>query len=142
MFLNDFAQPFAFAAVRIFVGMLFLFQGHQKLFIVKVDEVLQTYKPLLQQKGIPEIIIVAGIWVTSTAEFLFGLLLILGLFTQLSLYVLTIDVLLASAAFGIMRPMWDMQFVFPRLVSLIFLLLAPIQWNIFSLDLLISKITH
>ncbi|MBK7854692.1 MAG: hypothetical protein IPJ79_07025 [Bacteroidetes bacterium] len=113
-----------------------------KLFIVKVEEVLQTYKPLLQQKGIPQILIVAGVWITSTAEFLFGLLLILGLFTQLSLYVLTVDVLLASAAFGIMRPMWDMQFVFPRLVSLIFLLLAPIQWNMFSLDLFISKITN
>lgn len=142
MFLNDFAQPFAFAAVRIFVGLLFLFQGYQKLFVVKVKEVLQTYKPLLQQKGIPQIIIVAGAWLTSSVEFLFGLLLIIGLFTQLSLYALTIDVLLASAAFGIMRPMWDMQFVFPRLLSLIFLLLTPIEWNIFSLDILISKIIH
>lgn len=142
MFLNDCAHPFAFAAVRIFVGLLFLFQGYQKLFVVKVKEVLQTYKPLLQQKGIPQIIIVAGAWLTSSVEFLFGLLLIIGLFTQLSLYALTIDVLLASAAFGIMRPMWDMQFVFPRLLSLIFLLLTPIEWNIFSLDILITKIIH
>lgn len=142
MFLNDFAQPFAFAAVRIFVGMLFLFQGYQKLFIVKVDGVLQTYKPLLQQKGIPQIITIGGIWLTSSAEFLFGLLLTIGMFTQLSLFALTVDVLLASTAFGVMRPMWDMQFVFPRFVSLIFLLLAPIEWNLFSLDILISKITH
>ncbi|HET6225551.1 MAG TPA: DoxX family membrane protein [Bacteroidia bacterium] len=131
-------QLIAAFIARIFLGFLFLFQGYDALFNVRISNIITTYSHEFANKGIPKGFTIAGVWFTSWVEFIGGILLILGLFQNYTLYFLGLDLILASVAFGIDKPMWDMRYVFPRLVILIFLLLIPSSWNCISLDYLIQ----
>jgi putative oxidoreductase len=123
---------------RVFLGLLFFFQGYDAVFHVKVKYVIQAYEHSFANKGIPRFLTVCGAWFTSCVELIGGLLLVLGLFESPVLYLLAFDLIIASIAFGITSPMWDMKFVFPRLALLIFLLVVPYSWNLWSLDRLIA----
>lgn len=95
---------------------------------------LVVFERPFTEKGIPKFLGKAGAWFTSYAELAGGSLLIFGLAKYFALCLLGIDLLIVSAAFGIMKPMWDMQFVFPCIALLIFLLVIPSQWNVISID--------
>jgi putative oxidoreductase len=119
---------------RIFLGLLFFFQGYDAVFNVKIKNVIQAYEDAFASKGIPRFLTVGGAWFTSSVEFIGGLLLILGLFQYYVLSLLGLDLILASIAFGISTPMWDTRHVFPRLLLLLLLLIIPTSWNAISLD--------
>ena len=127
----------AVLVARIFLGLLLVFQGYDAVFNIKIRNVINTYQNSFANKGIPKIFTVTGAWFTSCVELVGGLLLIVGLFKYYALYFLGIDLIVASIAFGITAPMWDMRFVFPRLALLLFLLVAPIAWDKLSLDYLL-----
>lgn len=125
---------------RVFLGLLFFFQGYDAVFNVKVKYVIEAYVNSFTNKGIPKFLTVCGSWFTSYTELIAGFLLVFGLFEYFALYLLGIDLLLASIAFNITSPMWDMRFVFPRLILLIFLLVAPPSWNVWTFDnLLVNR---
>lgn len=126
--------------VRVFLGLLFFFQGVDAVFNVKPSGVLQTIKEPLMEKGVPSFMIVFGAYYTSYVELLAGFCLLIGFVKYYALYLLGIDLLIASVAFGIIKPMWDMQFVFPRLVLLLFFLITPSEWDIISVDYIWSII--
>lgn len=138
--LQLYREEIATLIVRIFLGTLFLFQGYDKVFNFKIKHVAEIFEKPLSERGVPKLFQSLGIRFTSYVEFLGGILLILGFAKYYVLCFLGADLLLASIAFGILVPMWDMQFVFPRLVLLIFLLIAPAEWDIYSLDYLLNKI--
>ena len=119
---------------RVFLGLLFLFQGYDAIFSIKIKNIIENYESSFESKGIPKILTIAGSWFTSLAEFLGGLFLVLGLFKYIALYLLGADLIIASIAFGIATPMWDMRYVFPRLALLLFLLIIPVSWDLFTLD--------
>lgn len=129
-------QPEAIAVfiARLFLGILFFIQGYDAIFKVKIINIIRTYSDSFAEKGIPRFITVSGAIFTSYVEFIGGFLLIIGLFKYWALYFLGIDLILASLAFGIVTPMWDMRHVFPRLLLLLFLLIVPYSWDIISLD--------
>ena len=127
-------QQIAAFIARVFLGFLFFFQGYDALFNVKIKNIVSAYVDEFAYKGIPKFFTIAGAWFTSYIEFFGGLLLVLGIFQPYTLYLLGLDLLLASIAFGISKPMWDMRFVFPRLILLIFLLAIPNSWNVISFD--------
>jgi hypothetical protein len=60
------------------------------------------------------------------------------LFKTYTLYLLSIDLILVTGTFSIITPMWDMQLVFPRLILLAILLYLPAEWDMLSLDYLLS----
>lgn len=122
---------------RIFLGLLFFFQGYDAVVNIKVKNVVTTYQSTFENKGIPKFITVCGVWYTSYSELIGGTLLILGLFEHCALYMLGMNLIIASAAFSINTPMWDMRFLFPRLAVLLFLLLVPPSWNVWAFDNLI-----
>lgn len=124
---------------RVFLGFLFFFQGFDAVFKVKVENVIETYENAFFQKGIPKFLTLCGAWFTSYVELIGGAFLIIGLFEYYALYFLGINLLLVNIAFGISNPMWDMKFVFPRLALLIFLLVIPPTWHMWSIDNLISN---
>lgn len=126
---------------RVFLGLLFFFQGFDALFKVKVSNVILAYEEEFSKRGIPRSLTVIGAWFTSLAEFVGGAFLVLGLFQYFSLYLIGINLIIASIGFGIVSPMWDMRYVFPRLALLLFLLVLPPSWNIFSLDHLLITLT-
>ncbi len=133
---NEIAVAFI---LRVFLGSLFLLQGYDKVFKIKIKGVYETFELPMRSKNMPNFILMLAAIFTSYTELFGGLFLIFGLFKSFALYFLGIDLLLVAIAFGMLNPMWDMQFVFPRLVILVTLLLIPVEWDIISIDYLIKK---
>ncbi len=133
-------ESIAALIARVFLGLLFFFQGYDAVFKVKTSNVIDTYESSFANKGIPHFFTVCGAWFTSYAELIGGLFLITGLFEYWSLSLLGLDLVVASIGFGIVSPMWDTRHVFPRLALLIFLLAIPPAWDHYSLDHLLSII--
>ena len=120
--------------IRVFVGILFLFQGYDKLFRVKLSGVIETFKDDARNHHVPTSFIKGAAYYTSIAEFFCGLFLLLGLFTNYTLYALGIDLILVAIAFSYVEPMWDLKHVFPRFALLVTLLLLPTEYRIISFD--------
>jgi putative oxidoreductase len=127
-------EIFAAAIARIFLGFLFFFQGYDAVFKIKIAGVIDAIREPMKQKGVPDFFITAGAYFTSYVQLIGGLFLIIGLLKYAALYFLGIDLLIASIGFGITQPLWDMRFVFPRFLLLLFLLIIPQSWNVFGLD--------
>jgi putative oxidoreductase len=125
---------------RVFLGMLFLFQGYDKIFRMGVKQVVETIHTPLEDKGVPLFISKVGAYFTSYTEFIFGILLILGFIKYYCLYFLGIDLIFAAFAFGMVEAMWDMKHIFPRLALILFLLVIPSEWDKISIDYIWSAI--
>lgn len=125
--------------LRLFCGVIFFFQGYDKLFKVKISGVIEAFRYEAQQKNIPPFALSLMAYYTSYCEFIGGLFLIVGLFKNYALLALGLDMVLVAAAFSYMKPVWDMKFVFPRLVLIILLMGMPGRWSVFSIDYLIRN---
>lgn len=124
--------------LRLFAGVLFLFQGYDKLFKVKMSNVIETFLPDAKQNNIPKPLVVIVAYFTSFAELIGGLLLLFGFMTNYALYVLSVDLLLVAFSFSFVQAMWDLKFVFPRLAIVTTLLLLPENSRKFCLDYFLS----
>lgn len=124
---------------RVFLGLLFFFQGYDAVFNVKIKNVIDTFQTSFANKGIPRFMTVIGSWFTSYVELIGGAFLVLGLFEYYTLTLLGINLIVVSIAFGITTPMWDTRHVYPRLILLVFLMLIPHSTNILALDNLLFK---
>lgn len=119
---------------RVFLGVLFLFQGYDAVFNVKVSNVIITFQNSFTNKKVPNFLIVLASYFNSYTELIGGILLILGLFEYVALFLLGVNLIIAAIGFGIGTPMWDSRFVFPRLVLVLLLLFVPHAWQAWSLD--------
>ena len=124
----------AMLLVRVFLGCLFFFQGFDAVFRIKVDGVLDTIQQPLIQKGVPQFFITLGAYYTSYVNLICGFLLIIGFAKYYALYFISADLLLTALTFSILKPMWDLQYVFPRLALVVFFLVAPSYWDVISVD--------
>ena len=124
--------------VRFFLAILLIFQGFDKLFVVKVKHVIKLFKEESEQKHIPNILISVTAYFTSITEFFGGLLLVLGLFHEIVTIWLCIDMLIVAIAFSRLKPIWDLHHVFPRVILLTFILLLS-NYFYFGLDTLLHK---
>lgn len=124
--------------VRSLLGVLFLFQGYDKLFVVKIRNVVNAFHNETDRKHIPEFLLIFTSYFTSITEFFGGILLIIGLFHQIIPIILAVNLLVVTFAFSFIRPMWDLQHVFPRVVLLTLILLLS-NYFYFGLDTLILK---
>jgi putative oxidoreductase len=120
--------------LRLILGILFFFQGYDKVFRVRMPGVIEFFRVESNHRRIPDFVLRLSAYLTSYIELLGGLMLILGLFKTWALYLLGFDLILVSAAFSLLKPMWDMQLLFPRLVLLAALLYFPPGWDLISLD--------
>ncbi|MBL7913028.1 MAG: DoxX family protein [Bacteroidia bacterium] len=132
--MEDYKFQIAELLIRLFAGILFLFQGYDKLFKVKMKGVIFSFTPDSDRQNIPRGLVAIIAYYTSITEFAGGIFLILGLFTNFTLYALGLDLILVCFAFTYMQPMWDMKHVFPRFLLIVLLLLLPASYNKFSLD--------
>ena len=120
--------------LRVILGLLFFFQGYDKVVKVGVKDVIRTFRFELGTIKVPDGILTITTYYTSYAEFFGGMLLIAGLFTKYALYMLGVDLILVVGAFSMIKPMWDMQLVFPRLVLYSILLYLPQEYDKISAD--------
>ena len=137
--INQYHEIVAVLIARVFLGVLFFFQGYDAVFNIKVKNVVATFETNFANKVIPKFLTAAASWFTSYTELICGFLLIVGLFQYYALYLLGINLIIAAIGFGITSPMWDTRYVLPRLLLLLFLLFVPQGWNTLSLDNLIFK---
>lgn len=136
--MNDYKFQIAELIIRVFAGILFLFQGYDKLFRVKMTGVIDVFIEDAERHRVPKPLLTLVAYYTSIVEFAGGLFLLLGFCTSYTLYALGLDLILVGFAFTYMSPMWDMKYVFPRLALVITLLLLPEEYQQFSLDHFIS----
>ena len=125
--------------VRMFAGILFFFQGYDKVFKVKISGVVDNFLEEAEHLHIHKPLVTVISYYTSFVELIGGGLLIIGLFTNYTLLALGLDLVLVCFAFSLIRPMWDMQYVFPRLILLIILLLLPNEYNKIGLDYFLNN---
>lgn len=128
--------------VRVFLGVLFFFQGFDAVFKVRVSNIIETYEYNFEKKGISKFFTVAGSWFTSYVELICGFLLIIGLFQYYALCLLGIDIIIASLAFAVASPMWDTRHIFPRIALITFLLVIPPSWHQWTIDNLLFTNTN
>ena len=115
-------------------------QGYDKVIKVGLSNVITTFKYEMSKPHLPDYIFTLTAYYTSYAEFIGGFMLIIGFMKYYALYALGLDLILVAIAMGMINPLWNMEFVFPRLVLLLILLLLPESWDKFSFDhLLIPK---
>ena len=126
--------------IRLFVGILFFFQGYDKVFRIKIKGVIENFSEDAQQLRVPSYLVTAIAFYTSYTELWGGLFLAFGWFTNFTLLALGIDLLMVCFAFSLMRPMWDMQYVFPRLILVCTLLFLPDNFNKISIDYFLTKL--
>jgi putative oxidoreductase len=125
---------------RLFLGLLFFFQGYDAVIRIGVREVANTYKFDFEQKGIPASLTYLGALFTSYTELIGGFMLIIGLFEYYALYLLGINLIVATVAFSLNTALWDTRHVYPRLLLILFLLLVPASWDTITVDhLLFNK---
>jgi uncharacterized membrane protein YphA (DoxX/SURF4 family) len=120
--------------IRMFAGILFFFQGYDKVFKVKISGVVDNFLEEAEHLHIHKPMVIIITYCTSFIELIGGALLIIGLFTNYALLALGFDLVLVCFAFSIIRPMWDMQYVFPRLLLVGFLLFLPNEYTKIALD--------
>jgi len=132
-------QHFAELILRLFCGIVFLYQGYDKLFRVKIKGVTEAFQVNAEKNNIPQFMLFGAAVYTSLVEFFGGALLIVGLFKTPVLVLLGADIVLVGLAFSMLEPVWDMRHVFPRLLMIVALLAMPSQWELFSLDYIIFK---
>ena len=128
--------------LRVFCGIIFMFQGYDKLFNIKIAGVVNTFSFEAQQRHIPEVFLKLMAAFTSSTEFFGGMLLIFGLLKNYVLCFLGADLIFVALAFSYMHPMWDTKFVFPRLILIILLFITPDTWELFSLDNIFNLIKY
>lgn len=124
--------------LRLFAGILFIFQGYDKLFRLKIPQVTDTFMGEASRRHIPRILLTAVALYTSIVEFFGGIFLVLGFLTQYSLYALGLDLIIVTLAFSLVEPMWDLKHVFPRFLLVILLLILPTEHNYLSMDYVIQ----
>jgi putative oxidoreductase len=127
-----------FFILRVILGILFLFQGIDKVFKMGIHKVTSTFQAELGTIIIPKWMLFITAVFSSYVEFVGGILLIVGLFKYYTMYLLGVDLILVTIAFSLIQPVWDMKFVWPRLILLAVLLYLPPQWDTLSLDQLLK----
>jgi putative oxidoreductase len=138
-------EAIAVFIARVILGILFFAQGYDKIFKVKLSGVIATFRQPMESRNVPDGLLSIAAYYTSYAELIGGLLLIIGLAKTFVLAALGLDLILVAAAFSILKPMWDMQHFFPRLLLLIFILVSPAGWDVMSADHLLKLfriVTH
>jgi len=123
--------------LRTILGLLFLFQGIDKVFKLGIVKVANTFQYEMRPRKFPKWILLIVAVFTSYIELIGGILLITGLFKTYTLYLLGLDIMFVTMAFSMIYPLWDMKFILPRLILLAILLYLPPAWDKFSLDRLL-----
>lgn len=132
-------QQIAILTIRLLLGLVFFFQGFGKVFKFGMDAVYQNFFYEPYKEVIPAFVLKSTAYYTSFAELLGGVLLVIGLFRNYTLYVLASVLVIVSFGHGIAEPIWNLSHVMYRTTLLVSLLLLPEHWDRFAVDRLVEK---
>ena len=131
---SQYLIPMVVLLVRVLLGILFFMQGYDKIFRLGINTTAEAASNPVTYRLFGKSIYKAGIAVSSWIELVAGALLIIGFQHDAALMLLAVDMFGAGIVFSMIKPMWDMQFYFPRLAMLVFLAIIPPGWDIWSID--------
>lgn len=134
MEINQWTFAAGMLLLRFTAGVLFFFQGYDKIFNIGLNNVVQTFADPMKKTLIPQALLKPLVLVSSYVEMLAGLLLALGLFREWALFALSADLAFVALSFSSMKAMWDMQFFYPRFTMVTALLLIPSSGDRFCVD--------
>ncbi|WP_420388147.1 DoxX family membrane protein [Roseivirga sp.] len=124
--------------IRTLLGIIFLMQGYGKVFNWGISNIYDNmFKGYEEQ--LPKFMVQLTAYFTSYTELIGGLLLILGLFRNYTLYALAAVLLIVSFGHGLATPIWNLSDVLFRSILLTGILLLPQEWDMWSLDRLRDK---
>jgi len=126
--------PMATFMVRVVLGILFFAQGYDKIFKIGINAVVDAASTADMHRVLGKGLLKASVLLSSWVELLAGALLIAGFQKDVALIALSADMIVAGIIFTLIKPMWDMQFYFPRLAMLVFMSIIPPGWDIWSID--------
>ncbi|MGE0445685.1 MAG: DoxX family protein [Vicinamibacterales bacterium] len=134
----NFDRAWALFIARALLGIVFFIAGVHKVFTIgALEHARRLFVVPYAGTYLPE----WSLWLTGTAtpvlELVFGALVLIGLFTRPALLVL--GGILVMVAFGhlVLSPLFVMNgFILPRSGLLLFVLLLPREWDLFSVDAL------
>jgi len=130
------SRALGIAFTRMLLGVILLMQGYGKVFTWTVPVIYTKFFAAFEATFLPKWLIWATAYYTSYAELIAGALLILGLFRKIACWLVAVVLLVVSFGHGLLEPIWDLSHVIPRSILLITLLLAPAEWDQWSLDML------
>jgi len=126
--------PMATLMVRVVLGILFFAQGYDKIFKIGINAVVDAASTVDMHRILGKGLLKASVLLSSWVELLAGALLIAGFQKDVALIALSADMIVAGIIFTLIKPMWDMQFYFPRLAMLVFMAIIPPGWDIWCID--------
>jgi uncharacterized membrane protein YphA (DoxX/SURF4 family) len=134
MFSYCYNDAVAVLLVRVVTGILFFFQGYDKIFNIKIENVVRTFSQPLAKIHLPISFLRIAVGLSSLIELTGGFFLFAGLFRTISLFALSVDLIIVAFLFSSIKAMWDMNFFLPRIIFIVFLLLFPQPADIFALE--------
>jgi len=123
-----------YVLARVILGILLFMQAYDKVFKIGLKGVVSAYELPANHPLNSNFLVWGGTIYTSFCELIGGFLLIFGLLTNYVLYLLALDMVIATLGFCLQSPLFDLKYIWNRVVLIGFLLIAPINWNVFSLD--------
>lgn len=133
---------YVYLLIRTVTGTLFFFQGYDKIFNVKVINVVNVFEDLQKRFSIGQHSLKLLIYISSWIEIIGGAFLFLGIFKFYVLAILSVNLFVVALTFSAMNPMWDMQYYFPRIIFIIILWLIPFSDDRISFDHLLFPTTN
>jgi uncharacterized membrane protein YphA (DoxX/SURF4 family) len=130
--------PMVTLLVRVMLGILFFMQGYDKIFRLGINTTAEAASNPVTYRLFGKSIYKTGIAISSWIELVAGGLLVIGFQHDAALILLCVDMLVTGIVFSLIKPMWDMQFYFPRLAMLVFMAIIPPGWDIWSIDWLVK----
>ena len=134
--LIEYKTDIALLIMRIVLGILFLMQGYDKIFGLGLKRTEAGIEDALQGKHLPPSLVKAITIISSFIELAGGIMLITGFLIYPALVLLGLDLIAVVFAMSLREPLWDMRYVWPRLVLILALLLLPTACDRLSLDYL------
>lgn len=129
----------AVLTLRLLLGFIFFFQGFGKVFKFGLDNVSQNFFLKSYGELLPDFLLIFTAYYTSLVELIGGLLLIIGLKRDLTLYFLASVLVIVTFGHGLKDPIWDLSHVMYRAILLVALLWLPKEYDLLSIDSLIKK---
>src|ERR1044072_3856933 len=111
--MENYNEALAILLARVFLGVLFIIQGYDKIFRIKLDNVSNTFKYEIPISGLPDFIYKGIAFLSSYTELAGGFLLLLGFVKYWALAALGIDLIIVAVGMGLIKPVWNMDIVFP-----------------------------
>lgn len=119
---------------RCLLAILFFFQSYDRIFRIGLKEATNIIYYQNTEQKLPYWITQIGVYATAYLEWIAGILLFIGLFRDVALYILCADMLLAAFGFSYLKPMWDMKYYFPRLILICIQLFLPSSAYVIAIE--------